>query len=104
MALTKALSKELAADNIRVNAVLIGLVKSGQHERSWRSRTAAGGGASTQTLDDFYSAMAKQRAVPLGRVAEADEAGDLITFLCSTRATYVTGTAINFDGGTSAVV
>jgi len=105
MALTKALSKEFAPDNIRVNAVLIGLVKSGQHARSWRARSAAAGGdVSAQSLDDFYTAMVQQRAVPLGRIAEAEEAGDLITFLCSSRATYITGTAINFDGGTSAVV
>jgi 3-oxoacyl-[acyl-carrier protein] reductase len=98
MALTKALSKELAADRIRVNAVLIGLVKSGQHERTWR-RAAA-----DQGLDDFYAAMAEQRAIPLGRVGEAAEAGDLIAFLCSDRAAYITGTAINLDGGASSVV
>ncbi|HEV2121909.1 MAG TPA: SDR family oxidoreductase [Chloroflexota bacterium] len=100
MALTKALSKEFAPENVRVNAVLIGLVKSGQHERSWRNR----GGEASGSLEDFYADMATQRGVPLGRVAEAEEAGDLIAFLCSARATYLTGTAINFDGGTSAVV
>ena len=98
MALTKALSKELAADNIRVNAVLIGLVKSGQHERRWR------GAGSPGTLEAFYTEQARQRAIPLGRYAEAEEAGDLIAFLCSARAAYITGTAINFDGGTSNVV
>jgi NAD(P)-dependent dehydrogenase (short-subunit alcohol dehydrogenase family) len=98
MALTKALSKEFAPDRIRVNAVLIGLVKSGQHERAWR---AAGGG---QSLDDFYAGMVRQRAIPLGRVGEAAEVGDLIAFLASPRAAYVTGVAINFDGGSSAVV
>ncbi len=98
MALTKALSKELAPDNIRVNAVLIGLIKSAQHERRWR---AQGGGG---TLEEFYAGMARERAVPLGRVAEAGEAGDLIAFLCSARAAYITGTAVNFDGGAPAVV
>src|SRR5437660_3315561 len=42
MALMKALSKELAADNIRVNGVNIGLIKSGQHERRWHSEGARG--------------------------------------------------------------
>jgi 3-oxoacyl-[acyl-carrier protein] reductase len=42
--------------------------------------------------------------VPLGRVGEAQEAGDVITFLASERASYLTGVAINIDGGTSAVV
>lgn len=96
MALTKALSKELAPDNIRVNAVLIGMVKSGQHDRRWQE---AGG-----EREAYYSAMARKRGVPLGRVAEAEEAGDLIAFLASPRAAYITGTAINFDGGASAVV
>ena len=98
MALTKALSKELAPDNIRVNAILIGLIKSGQHERRWRAR---GDG---QSLEDFYAGLARERAVPLGRVGEAEEVGDLIAYLSSARAAYLTGVAINMDGGTSAVV
>jgi NAD(P)-dependent dehydrogenase (short-subunit alcohol dehydrogenase family) len=98
MALTKALSKELAPDQIRVNAVLIGLIKSGQHERGWRRQ---GGG---QTLEQYYQAKAAERGVPLGRVGEADEVGDLIAFLGSDRAAYITGVAINMDGGVSAVV
>jgi NAD(P)-dependent dehydrogenase (short-subunit alcohol dehydrogenase family) len=98
LALTKALSKEYAADNIRVNAVLIGMIKSGQHERTWQR----GGGE--KPLDEFYTGMAKQRAIPLGRVGEADEAGDLIAFLASARAAYISGVAINLDGGLSAVV
>jgi 3-oxoacyl-[acyl-carrier protein] reductase len=98
LALTKALSKEFAPDNIRVNAVLIGLIKSGQHERRWE----AGGG--TAPIEQFYAGMAQERAVPLGRVGEAAEAGDLIAFLASARAAYITGVAINLDGGQSAVV
>jgi 3-oxoacyl-[acyl-carrier protein] reductase len=98
LALTKALSKEFAPENVRVNAVLIGLVKSGQHERAWRTRGAG------QSLDEFYAGMVQQRGVPLGRVAEAEECGDLIAYLSSPRAAYITGVAINFDGGTSAVV
>ncbi|HEX5502882.1 MAG TPA: SDR family oxidoreductase [Thermomicrobiales bacterium] len=98
LALTKALSKEFAPDQVRVNAVLIGLVKSGQHERAWR---AAGGG---QSLDEFYAGMVRRRAIPLGRVGEAAEVGDLIAFLASPRAAYLTGVAINCDGGSSAVV
>lgn len=98
LALTKALSKEYARDNVRVNAVLIGMIKSGQHERTWQ-RTAA-----DRPLEEFYAGMAQQRAIPLGRVGEADEAGDLIAFLASPRAAYISGVAINLDGGLSAVV
>ncbi|MGI9148825.1 MAG: SDR family oxidoreductase [Chloroflexota bacterium] len=96
LALTKALSKELAADNIRVNGVMIGLIKSGQHERTWRQ---AGSG---ESVEAFYAERGK--SIPLGRVGEAAEVGDLIAFLCSARGAYITGAAINMDGGTSAVV
>jgi 3-oxoacyl-[acyl-carrier protein] reductase len=98
LALTKALSKEFAPDNVRVNAVLIGLIKSAQHERTW-NRTGA-----QQPIEEFYAGMAQRAGVPLGRVGEAREVGDLITFLASTPAAYITGVAINTDGGTSAVV
>ena len=98
LALTKALSKELAPDRIRVNAVLIGLVKSGQHERRWRAE------GSQVSLDVFYAATAEARGIPLGRFGEAEEAGDLIAFLCSARAAYITGTAVNFDGGSSGAI
>jgi 3-oxoacyl-[acyl-carrier protein] reductase len=98
MALNKALSRELAPDNIRVNAVLIGLIKSGQHERRWRASGEPG------TLDAYYALEARRRGIPIGRYGEAQEAGDLIAFLASARGAYITGTAINLDGGTSSVV
>ena len=55
-------------------------------------------------LNDPYVQRAKARGIPLGRVGEAHEAGDVIAFLASERASYLTGIAINIDGGTSAVV
>lgn len=98
MALMKGLSKELAADNIRVNGINIGLIKSGQNQRRWESMGRPG------TLDEYYAETARRTGIPLGRVGEADEVGDLIAFLCSTRGAYITGVSINMDGGTSAVV
>lgn len=76
--------------------MLIGLVKSGQHDRKWQTR----GG----DREAFYRDMARDRGVPLGRVGEADEPAALITFLCSPRAAFISGAAINVDGGASAVV
>ena len=95
MALMKALSKELAPDGIRVNAVLIGLVESGQ----WARRAS-----SDAELEEFYGRVAKDAAIPLGRFGRAEEFADLGCYLLSARASYVTGAAINLDGGLSPAV
>jgi NAD(P)-dependent dehydrogenase (short-subunit alcohol dehydrogenase family) len=89
--MTKALSKELAPHNILVNALLVGKIKSGQ----WERRHAASGPA--QSYDDFLAPVA--RTVPLGRMGEAEEFANVALFLASDLASYVTGTAINVDGG-----
>lgn len=101
IALTKGLSKDLAKDNILVTTVCIGVVKSGQHERRYARLK---GSDPNLTIEEFYARTARDRGVPLGRVAETDEAGDVIAFLASDRASYLTGIAINIDGGASAVV
>jgi NAD(P)-dependent dehydrogenase (short-subunit alcohol dehydrogenase family) len=96
MALMKSLSKELGPDGIRVNAILIGLIESGQ----WvRGATAAG-----MELPAFYERLAANSGIPLGRVGRAEEFADLASFLLSARASYLTGTAINLDGGLSPAV
>ncbi len=89
MALTKALSKELAPHNILVNVVAMGRVKSKQQERN-----AARAGLA---VPDFYARQAG--IIPLGRMGEAEEAANVITFLASDAASYVTGSCINVDGG-----
>ena len=94
LALTKALSKEYAPDNIRVNTVCIGKIKSGQHERRY---TREG-----KKAEDYYRETSKD--IPLGRVGEAEEVADVITFLVSDAASYVTGTSVNLDGGISGVL
>jgi NAD(P)-dependent dehydrogenase (short-subunit alcohol dehydrogenase family) len=98
MALMKALSKELGSDNIRVNGINIGLIKSGQNQRRWERMGRPG------TLEEFYAENARRANIPLGRVGEAEEVGDLIAFLCSPRGAYITGVSINMDGGSSGVV
>jgi 3-oxoacyl-[acyl-carrier protein] reductase len=96
IALTKALSKEFAPRQIRVNAVCIGMIKSDQWVRRARSLGV--------DLDDYYTDVARERGIPLGRVGEAEEVADLVAFLGSDRGGYITGTAINVDGGAAAVV
>jgi NAD(P)-dependent dehydrogenase (short-subunit alcohol dehydrogenase family) len=94
LAITKALSKEFAPDNILVNTVCIGKIKSGQHERRY---TREG-----KTAEEYYAAAAKE--IPMKRVGEAEEVANVITFLVSDAASYVTGSSINLDGGMSGVL
>jgi NAD(P)-dependent dehydrogenase (short-subunit alcohol dehydrogenase family) len=93
LAMTKAASKDLGAQGIRVNAVLIGLVASGQ----WRRRADAAG----QSEEELYRQMADNTDIPLGRVGRAEEFADLAAYLLSDRSSYVTGSAVNLDGGSS---
>ena len=99
IALTKALSKDLAQHNILVNTVCIGLIKSGQQERRYASTLEQNPGL---TLEQYYTERGK--GLPLHRVGESREAGDVICFLASERASYLTGTSVNIDGGVSGVV
>ncbi|HAL47786.1 MAG: SDR family oxidoreductase [SAR202 cluster bacterium] len=99
VALTKAMSKEYASDNILVNTVCIGLIKSAQWERRYEQAKAQD---ASVTQDSIYASMGQN--VPLKRVGESAEAGDVIAFLASERASYLTGIAVNIDGGTSPVV
>jgi len=101
IAITKGLSRDLAKDNILVNTVCIGLIKSGQHERRYTRIKATN---PDFTMEELYAQGVKARGVPLGRFGEAHEAGDVIAFLASERASYLTGIAINIDGGSSPVV
>ena len=94
LAITKALSKELGPDNVRVNAILVGLVESGQ----WRRRAEASG----QPLDEVYAQL--NRGIPLGRVGRAEEFADVAAFLLSARSSHVTGSALNLDGGSSPAI
>ncbi len=83
--LLNTLAAEVAADGITVN-------------------TVATGRFGTERLEQMYGSMeaAEERAradVPAGRLGRPDEYGDLVAFLCSDRAAYLTGTVIPLDGG-----
>lgn len=94
LAFTKALSKEFAPHNILVNTVCIGLIRAGQHE----AKAARAG----KDVEEVYAGMGRE--IPLGRVGRAEEVANVIAFLASEAASYVTGTSINLDGGTSGVL
>lgn len=99
MALTKVLAGELAPHNVLVNALLVGRIKSDQWVRRHAASTADGDNA---TLDDYYADMGK--AIPMRRVGEAEEFSAVACLLASDLGGYVTGTAINVDGGLCPVV
>ena len=96
MALTKVLAGEGAPHNVLVNALMIGSIKSDQVRRAYdRSDKRVG----------FEEFMANSgRSLPMGRMGEAQECGNVALFLASGGASYLTGCAINMDGGLSRVV
>ncbi len=90
--LTKSLANQYAKDQIRVNTICIGLIKSAQ----WERRAGSG------SIEDFYNELSKK--VPMGMVGEEIDYANLVAFLSSKRSSYITGTAINLDGGLCPVV
>jgi NAD(P)-dependent dehydrogenase (short-subunit alcohol dehydrogenase family) len=91
MALTKVLAGEGAPHNILVNALLVGLIESDQWRRA-ADRTS-------RPLPDVLADLGRQ--APIGRVGKAEEFATTALFLASDAASYLTGTAINIDGGLS---
>lgn len=96
MALTKVMSAEGAPHNILVNALLIGQIQSDQIRRTHEAL------GSNQSLEDYIAEFGKR--LPMGRMGEAEEVANLGLFLASDASSYVTGCAINMDGGLSPVV
>jgi len=84
LSLTEGFAKELAAHDIRVNAVLPGLTDT-------KFATAL-----TQNPDILKPML---RLIPLGRIAEPEEIAPMIAFLCSPAASYITGASFAVDGG-----
>ncbi len=96
MALTKVLSGEGAPHNVLVNALMIGSIKSDQIRRAWEAS------GSNAPFNDFVADAGKR--LPMGRMGEAEECANVALFLASDAASYLTGCAINMDGGVSRVV
>jgi len=96
LALTKALANELGPQGVRVNALLVGKIRSGQ----W-VRMAEKAGAD---LEEFYEKAAARDGIPLGRYGHAEEFANVATFLLSPRASYLHGVGLSIDGGLSPVI
>ncbi len=96
MALTKVLAGEGAPHNVLVNALCTGSLLTAQWERIREQR------APDLSMDEFVERTG--RGIPLGRIGDPEEFANLACFLASDSASYITGTAINVDGGSSPVV
>jgi NAD(P)-dependent dehydrogenase (short-subunit alcohol dehydrogenase family) len=93
--LLKSLAFEFAP-RIRVNAVLLGLVDSGQWQRRFEARACK-----DQSREDWFGALAKQKQIPLSRLGRPEEAAHAIVFLGSPAASYITGASLEVSGGVS---
>lgn len=81
----KTLAREVAADGITVNDVATGRFATDRLASNWGGEEQMRSGA--------------VQGIPAGRLGEPGEYGDLVAFLCSDRAGYITGTSIPIDGG-----
>lgn len=89
----KTLALEVAPQGVTVNAVLPGYTRTDRQVELATAMAERTG----QGLDEVIAR--RGRDIPIGRMAEPDEIGRVIGFLCSPEASYLTGQAITVDGG-----
>lgn len=93
LAMTKVLSGEIAKHNITVNALCTGIIVTDQIARRYEKAQP------NITFDEFVAEAGK--GVPMGRMGTTEEYANMACFLASNEASYITGCAINVDGGLS---
>jgi 3-oxoacyl-[acyl-carrier protein] reductase len=89
----KSLANEMASSGILVNTVCPGAFETERHIALTEKRAAQEG----ITVEEANRKRARE--IPVGRFGKPEEFGDLVAFLASERAGYITGTAIQIDGG-----
>ncbi len=89
----KTLASEVAADGVTVNTVLPGRIRT---ERV-AELDSANAKRSGRAVADVQAESLK--SIPVGRVGEPREFGDVVAFLASQRASYITGSVVRVDGG-----
>jgi 3-oxoacyl-[acyl-carrier protein] reductase len=93
LGLSKVLANQYASEGILVNSVTPGYILTDRQREIGSARAAARG----VSLEEVLGSIARE--IPAGRLGTPEELADVIAFLCSERAGYVTGTAIAVDGG-----
>jgi NAD(P)-dependent dehydrogenase (short-subunit alcohol dehydrogenase family) len=96
MALTKVLASEFAPDNILVNSLMTGSIVTDQVANRYEKENP------NISFEEFVANAGK--GIPIGRMGTAQEYANMACFLASDAGSYITGTAINVDGGASPVV
>jgi NAD(P)-dependent dehydrogenase (short-subunit alcohol dehydrogenase family) len=93
LSLTRSFAYAFAPANVRVNAICPGIIDTPMQDRVLADVAAKRG----ITVEELSSA--RNKTVPLGRSASADECAGTIWFLLSDESAYMTGQAINYTGG-----
>ncbi|UJA20599.1 SDR family oxidoreductase [Thermoleophilia bacterium SCSIO 60948] len=101
LSLSRLYADEAAADGVLVNAICPGPATSELWMAPGGMLDQAARNAGRSREEELESAGAKR---PIGRLAEPAEIADAIVFLCSERASYMSGAAISADGGSVAVI
>lgn len=90
---TQALARELAAHGIRVNAVCPGFVATGMQSREVQWEATLRQVSPEQVIADYIA------QTPLGRLEVPEDVADVVVFLCSEQARFMTGQGLNVTGG-----
>ncbi|WP_196593643.1 SDR family NAD(P)-dependent oxidoreductase [Pectinatus sottacetonis] len=91
--LTQSVAVEFAPANIRVNAICPGVVKTPMWDKQINDYAKKRNLKPEEVMPYFC------KTIPMGRVCEYDEVGNLVMFLASNKSSYITGQAINLTGG-----